>query len=230
MVFLFKTIVSILQESSNSRFVCSASTSMTESPEMRHFEDLIYRRANVAKKVVQNDVESARSPTMSSPSTTLSSLAFIVTRTSTTTEVTTSKSSTELSLAEKSRQSILKKAQRKESLKNVTLTTKPPVLMHVTKKMHTLVMVEPQKSEPEFRARAVFDDSPERLARAKRLMRRKLVSGARSIQELIDNWDEMVCDYIDVSLLENDVGHHLPSHYKIILLSILHYLIIKCLV
>lgn len=226
-MFLIKTIVRILQEFSNSRFVCSASTSMTESPEMRHFDDLIHRRANIPKKIVQNDVRSAKSLTLSSPSTIRSSLAFIVTRTSTTS---TPKSSTELSLAEKSRQSILKKAQRKESLKNVTWTTKPPVLMHVTKKMHTLVMVEPQKLEPEFRARAVFDDSPERLARAKRLMRRKLVSGARSIQELIDNWDEMVCDYIDVSLLENDVGHHLPSYYNIILLSIIHCLFIKCLV
>ncbi|CAH2103492.1 unnamed protein product [Euphydryas editha] len=191
-----------------------ASTTMTESPEMRHFQDLIYRRANIPEKVPSS---TSTTPT---GSTTLSTLVFAVTRTSTITEASTLKSSAELSLAEKSRQSILKKAQRKESLKNVTWTTKPPVLMHVTKKMHTLVMVEPQKHEPEFRARAVFDDSPERLARAKRLMRRKLVSGARSIQELIDNWDEMVCDYIDVSLLDNDVGHHVPSQFKIMLLKV----------
>nr|XP_032527696.1 uncharacterized protein LOC116777978 [Danaus plexippus plexippus] len=113
----------------------------------------------------------------------------------------TEKLNSNLSLAEQSRLSILKKAQRKESSKNKT-TTKPPVLLQVTNKLQTVVMVERIHQEPVLRARQIFEDSPERIQRAKELMRRKLLAGARNIHELTDNWDEMICDYIDVSLLD----------------------------
>ncbi|XP_047525009.1 uncharacterized protein LOC125062854 [Pieris napi] len=109
--------------------------------------------------------------------------------------------SSDLSLAEKSRLSILKKAQRKESIGN-TLTTKPPVLMQVTDRLQTVVMVESPGSQLQrMQAREISDDSPDRISRAKRLMRHKLLSNAKNIHELTNNWDELVCDYIDVSLL-----------------------------
>ncbi|CAH2035802.1 unnamed protein product, partial [Iphiclides podalirius] len=116
-------------------------------------------------------------------------------------------SSSELSLAEKSRLSILKKAMLKESLLDKSSTVKPPVLMQVSQQMNTVVMVEPSKPNVNMQlmgnlGRSLFD-SPARLARAKRLMRRKLVAGARSIQDLTDKWDEMICDYIDVSQLDS---------------------------
>ncbi|CAG9558041.1 unnamed protein product [Danaus chrysippus] len=115
---------------------------------------------------------------------------------------TTMKINSNLSLAEQSRLSILKKAQRKESSKNKT-TTKPPVLLQVTNKLQTMVMVERIHQEPVLRARQIFEDSPERIQKAKELMRRKLIAGARNIHELTDNWDELICDYIDLSLLDN---------------------------
>ncbi|XP_028174454.1 DNA ligase 1-like [Ostrinia furnacalis] len=132
------------------------------------------------------------------------------TSTTTTTTVTTSSTtaktaniSKEMSLAEKSRLSILKKAQRKESMNLDTATKKPPVLLQVTHKLPTLVMVEPPSSaEPWMRAQAVFADSPARLDQVKRLMRHKLVANAKNIHELTDNWDDLVCDYIDMSLLD----------------------------
>ncbi|XP_045783724.1 uncharacterized protein LOC123879884 [Maniola jurtina] len=109
--------------------------------------------------------------------------------------------STELSLAEKSRLSTLKKSQRKDEVKNVSLTSKPPALLQVTRWLQTLVMAEPAQ-HVRSRAREVLDDSPERLARAKKLMRQKLFAGTRSVHDITDNWDEMVCDYIDISLLD----------------------------
>lgn len=114
----------------------------------------------------------------------------------------------ELSLAEKSRLSIMKKSQKKEGSKNLD-TKKPPVLMQVTaNNMNTLVILEQQRAmipgeEGIPRSREVSDDNPETLSRVKKLMRFKLVKNAKNINELIDNWDEMVCDYIDVSLLAN---------------------------
>ncbi|XP_050684198.1 uncharacterized protein LOC126979056 [Leptidea sinapis] len=120
--------------------------------------------------------------------------------------------SSELSLAEKSKLSILKKAQRKEILPNVTITTKPPVLMLVTQRMQTMVMVEPPQSKVErLRPREISEDTPERIARAKKLMRHKLLSNAKNIHELINNWDDMVCDYIDVSLLNEAAWIKTPS-------------------
>ncbi|XP_023937456.2 uncharacterized protein LOC112045503 [Bicyclus anynana] len=113
------------------------------------------------------------------------------------TNTTIMSNTTELSLAEKSRLSILKKVNRKNEIKDVGLTTKPPVLMQVTQQLHTLVMVEPVSL-----GAPVVEDTPERIAKAKKLMRQKLMAGARSIHDLTDNWDEMVCDYIDVSLLD----------------------------
>lgn len=116
----------------------------------------------------------------------------------------TSNSSSVMSLAEKSRLSILKKALLKESLMDKS-TVKPPVLLQVSQQMNTMVMVEPSKPvnmQLVGNLGRSFTDSPERLARVKRLMRRKLVAGARSIQELTDKWDEMICDYVDVSQLD----------------------------
>ncbi|CAH2208188.1 jg4268 [Pararge aegeria aegeria] len=78
--------------------------------------------------------------------------------------------STDLSLAEKSRLSILKKAQRKDDIKNVALTSKPPVLMQVTRRMNTLAMVEPAQKDVILSAREVFDESPDRIGKAKKLM------------------------------------------------------------
>ncbi|KAG6461872.1 hypothetical protein O3G_MSEX012913 [Manduca sexta] len=125
-----------------------------------------------------------------------------------------------ISLAEKSRLSILKKAQRKESVHNDSSTAKPPVLLQVTDKRLTVVVVEPPSSEgPWMRAREVAADTPERVERAKRLMRRKLVARARNIQELTDNWDEMVCDYIDVSLLDAGPLAVPPLHHVQFLLA-----------
>lgn len=114
-----------------------------------------------------------------------------------------------LSFAEKSRLSILKKAQRKESSRNETSTRKPPVLLQVTNKMQTVVMVEPPTAmEPWARAREVSGDTPERLDKVKRLMRHKLVANAKSIQDLTENWDDMICDYVDVSLLDSAANSH----------------------
>lgn len=84
------------------------------------------------------------------------------------------------------------------------LSQKPPVLLQVTNKMLTVVVVEPPTSAvPWMRASILVHDTPERLERAKMLMRNKLVARARNIQELTDNWDEVICDYIDTSLLDS---------------------------
>ncbi|KAI5644732.1 hypothetical protein NE865_03078 [Phthorimaea operculella] len=118
-------------------------------------------------------------------------------------ETETSKSTTtEMSLAEKSRLSILKKAQRKEMLKE-SATKKPPVLLQVTDRRHTLVMVEPPTRLPPWRDTAeIVRDSPENLLRVKRLMRKKLVDNAKDVHELSENWDDLVCEYVDMSLIE----------------------------
>lgn len=120
---------------------------------------------------------------------------------------TTTESTSILSFAEKSRLSILKKSQKKENEKG-ELSKKPPVLLQVTSKMATIVMVEPHTSaDPWMRARHSLEESPQNLEKVKRLMRHKLVAGAKSIQDLTNNWDDMVCDYIDVSLLDIAVLH-----------------------
>lgn len=173
--------------------VCPAST--TETPRTRSVHPLTSRRADPPTS------EGAPSSPATTPPT-----EHIVSRTASTAmtpvNLTTGgevASTAEASLAEKSRLSILRKAQRKDEVRNATWTTKPPVLMQVTRRMRTMVMVEPAD---ESHAREVSQDSPERLERAKHLMRRKLVAGARNVHELTDNWDELVCDYIDVSLLD----------------------------
>lgn len=165
--------------------MCSVENKPTESSSRIPPEDIVtnYRRANVKPKFVGTTKKIV---------TTFSTIKTTQNKTS---------NASKLSLAEKSRLSILK-SQKKDSVKNGTWTTKPPVLMHVTQKMQTMVVVEPN-DKVQLRAREVFEDSPERVVKAKKLMRHKLVSGARSIQELTDNWDEMICDYIDVSLLDN---------------------------
>lgn len=164
--------------------MCSVENSSTESSREILPEDIVtsYRRANIAPKSEE-------------------SIKNIHTTAASIIEEAKNKISngSNMSLAEKSRLSILK-SQKKDSVRNTT--TKPPVLMQVTQKMQTMVVVEPN-DKVQLRAREVFEDSPDRVANAKKLMRHKLVSGARSIQELTDNWDEMICDYIDVSLLDN---------------------------
>lgn len=107
----------------------------------------------------------------------------------------------EPSLAERSRLSILKKAQLKESLGKVT-NKKPPVLLQVTSRMPTVVMVLTATGDPWHRAREISGDSPETIEKVKRLMRQKLVASAKSIRDLTDNWDDTVCDYIDVGMLD----------------------------
>ncbi|KAL0902821.1 hypothetical protein ABMA27_000609 [Loxostege sticticalis] len=151
--------------------------------------------------------------------------------TTTTTEAATTKSTTpnitnELSLAEKSRLSILKKAQRKESLHLDSPTKKPPVLLQVTKKLPTVVMVEPPSSQqPWMRAREVFNDSPERLEKVKQLMRHKLVANAKNIHELTDNWDDLVCDYIDMSLLDSVSSSNVPRGKVFLMTSLVQMII-----
>lgn len=109
-----------------------------------------------------------------------------------------------LSFAQKSKLSILKSL-KKESGVNQT-TTKPPILLHVTQKSHTIVMVEPPTApNPMLRGiRLVSNDSPGMLAKVKRMMRLKLLSNSKSLRDLTEDWDSMVCDYIDTSLLTED--------------------------
>lgn len=97
----------------------------------------------------------------------------------------------------------MKKAMRKEALDGGSTTKKPPVLLQVKDKVPTVVMVEPPSSEPFLRARAVYADSPARVDAVKRLMRSKLVASAKNIHDLTDNWDDLVCDYVDMALVEN---------------------------
>lgn len=54
-----------------------------------------------------------------------------------------------------------------------------------------------------MRAHELSEDSPDRIDRVKKLMRHKLVAEARSIHDLTDKWDDLVCDYIDVSMLDS---------------------------
>ncbi|CAH0716701.1 unnamed protein product, partial [Brenthis ino] len=169
--------------------------SATETSSLRPVQDMLYRRVNnefVTTEIVTEKVSTTEERTD----------RIKITVVSIGKEGNQTSNITHLSLAEKSRLSILRKSLKKESVRNVTWTTKPPVLMQVTPKMQTIVMVEPH-NEIQMRAREIFEDSSERVAKAKKLMRHKLVSGARSIQDLTNNWDEIVCDYIDVSLLEN---------------------------
>lgn len=139
--------------------------------------------------------------------------------TSKTTMVTTpsrplSESTPALSIAEKSRLSILKKAEKKESI-NGEPSKKPPVLLQVTSNLPTIVMVEPPTEvDPSMRANDFSNESPEKLEKVKSLMRHKLVSGAKSIQDLMDNWDDMVCDYVDVSFLDAASAAAVSGHNK----------------
>lgn len=121
----------------------------------------------------------------------------------------------ELSLAEKSRLSILKKAQRKEG-QSFRSTKKPPVLLQVTSQMPTVVMVEPPSSTVAWMRAREEEDTPMRLELVKRLMRQKIVKEAKSIHDLTDNWDDMVCDYIDMSLLENLAVRFMPANLSLI--------------
>ncbi|XP_038216579.1 uncharacterized protein LOC119835682 [Zerene cesonia] len=190
-----------------------------------------FRRANIPD---ENKYDTKVSSTTSTAVTTTKSTTKtkvtpkVTTKSPQTTKTTTlkpnvvSSNSSELSLAEKSRLSILKKVQRKESLKSGSGTTKPPVLMQVTERMQTVVMVEPPGSLVErLRARELSNDSPGRVAKAKRLMRHKLLSNAKSIHDLTDNWDDMICEYIDVSLLSKANGVPFNLSYKMALACLL---------
>ncbi|XP_013161872.1 PREDICTED: uncharacterized protein LOC106113585 [Papilio xuthus] len=122
----------------------------------------------------------------------------------------------ELSLAEKSRLSILKKAQLKDGDVEKSLTAKPPVLLQVSQKMQTMVMLEPQNKAANVELKSklgnlISEDTPQRLARAKKIMRRRLVAGARNIHDLTDNWDELVCDYLDMAELDGTIRTHLSK-------------------
>ncbi|XP_069364899.1 uncharacterized protein [Maniola hyperantus] len=186
--------------------------------DMKRVNDMKNKLPDLLRKTLASSAETPTTrPVQDFPAPSLADLPGTPTRSTTTTETTvftkttdvatapSSKNvsnSTDLSLAEKSRLSILKKSQRKDELKNVSLTSKPPVLLQVTKRMHTLVMVEPPQ-DVRLRAREVVDDSPERIARAKKLMRRKLLAGARSVHDIAEHWDDVVCDYIEVALLDD---------------------------
>ncbi|XP_063373313.1 uncharacterized protein LOC134661256 [Cydia amplana] len=132
--------------------------------------------------------------------------------------------SKQLSLAEMSQLSIMKKAQRRDSVKDEILKDKPPVLLQVTERLQTVVMVEPPPvtQEPWLRARDIAEESPERIAKVKRFMRNKLVANARNISELMENWDDTVCDYVDIALLDESgaVWMHTHSSYIYLLRTI----------
>ncbi|XP_063634119.1 uncharacterized protein LOC134804799 [Cydia splendana] len=126
----------------------------------------------------------------------------------------------QLSIAEMSQLSIMKKAQRRDSAKDEMLKDKPPVLLQVTERLQTVVMVEPPPvtQEPWLRARDIAEDSPERIARVKRFMRNKLVANARNISELMENWDDTVCDYVDIALLDENGAVWMHTHTSYIYL------------
>ncbi|XP_073949739.1 uncharacterized protein [Choristoneura fumiferana] len=112
----------------------------------------------------------------------------------------------EMSLAEKSRLSILRKSQKKESFREDS-RTKPPVLLQVAERMHTVVMVEPKKADdPWIKAYTNDEDSPEIIAQVKRIMKRKLIANAKSVRDLTDNWDDVICEYVDISQLKTVVS------------------------
>lgn len=221
------------------RCVCSVTDNV---PTPTSFLDMLWsdRRMMQAESSLADldDVASSitRTSTISTtPVTTTTTAATTTTTTTTTTTesttlITTEKTenpfnASELSLAEKSRLSILKKDQRKEGQHVEPPTKKPPVLLQVTKHLPTVVMVEPPSSmAPWMRAREFREDSPERLLKVKKLMRHKLVAEAKNIQELTDKWDDMVCDYIDMSLLENRAAAPAPRALLPLLLYFLFWI------
>lgn len=164
-----------------------------------------------------------------------------VTKSKVTTVVTTTTASkivqdkdSKLSLAQKSKLSILKSLKKESSINQTT--TKPPVLLQVTKKTYTVVMVEPPTApNPMLGVRLVSNDSPGMLERVKRLMRQKLLSNSKSLRELTENWDSMICDYIDTSLLTED--HPVPNYLsnsninlytpRVFIMLCLHYIVLK---
>lgn len=217
------------------RCVCSVTVNV---PTPTSLLDLLWSdrrmmQAESSSAELEEPVSSTRASTTSTtPATTTTTATTTITTTSpskTTKSTTLSTTTTtekpvnasELSLAEKSRLSILKKDQRKEGQHVDPPTNKPPVLLQVTKQLPTVVMVEPPSSmSPWMRAREFREDSPQRLEKVKKLMRHKLVAEAKSIHELTDKWDDMVCDYIDMSLLENRAAALAPRALLPLLLYI----------
>lgn len=140
---------------------------------------------------------------------------------------------TKLSLAQKSKLSILKSL-KKESGVNQS-TTKPPVLLQVTKKTYTVIMVEPPTTPNPLLlgARLVSNDSPGMQEKVKRLMRQKLLANSKNLRELTENWDSMICDYIDTSLLREDQpGYFSNSNINLCTLNVfillcVHYIVLK---
>ncbi|KAL4704580.1 hypothetical protein ACJJTC_017835 [Scirpophaga incertulas] len=156
------------------------------------------------------------SPTAPVNFTHINTTTITTTTLSTTSSNPASNTSNLLSLAERSRLSILKKALRKEMQRGGS-TSKPPVLLQVTRITPTVVIVEPM--HPHLRAQ-VSENSPSELRNVKRLMRNKLLSNARSVNDLTDNWDDIVCDYIDTSLIKNGVACPRFSVASLVVLSI----------
>ncbi|CAH0684746.1 unnamed protein product [Chilo suppressalis] len=175
----------------------------------------------------------SREPTTITRTEAASTTVYILPSTSTTTFAPTvhvkkdmNNNTKELSLAEKSRLSILKKVQRKESGRSELSTKKPPVLLQVTKRLPTVVMVEPPSSQqPWMRAVEIPEDSPQRLQKVRQLMRQKLLADARNIRDLTDNWDDVVCDYVDMSLLDNKACK-LSSQIRSVALMLLFLLLL----
>lgn len=177
-------------------------------------------------------------PTILTITTTLTTTTTMTTTTPTEQiRITETASLKELSMAEKSRLSIMKKAQKKEFAK-VEETKNPPVLMKVTQRdMNTVVMVEPaqralpdvpghENSEPNVE---IFDDSPEIIRKVKNLMRQNFIKSARSLNDITDNWDDTVCDYIDVSLLTESSSCSLSVSWWTICYIILIYQLVNYL-
>lgn len=138
-----------------------------------------------------------------------------------------------LSLAQKSKLSILKSLKKESGINQST--TKPPVLLQVTKKGHTVIMVEPPTAPNPLLlgARLVSNDSPATQERVKRLMRQKLLSNSKNLRELTENWDSMICDYIDTSLLTEDrLDSFSSSNINLCTLNVfiivcVHYIVLK---
>lgn len=138
-----------------------------------------------------------------------------------------------LSLAQKSKLSILKSLKKESGINHTS--TKPPVLLQVTKKGHTVIMVEPPTSPNPLLlgARLVSNDSPGTQEKVKRLMRQKLLANSKSLRDLTDNWDSLICDYIDTSLLIEDHPNYLSNSninsctFNVFILLCLHYIVLK---
>ncbi|CAH1647927.1 unnamed protein product [Spodoptera littoralis] len=161
-------------------------------------------RASHATATTERTPPSTTTPSTTTTTTIRITTTSVITTTAISTAANVYVNNTELSLAEKSRLSILKKDQRKEGLHIDPPTKKPPVLLQVTRYVPTVVMVEPPSSIiPWMRASEVSDDNPERIIRVKKLMRHKLVSSSKNINELTENWDQQVCDYVDTALLDD---------------------------